>query len=111
MIVVGDFTSTMALTCQPDSLLRKVCCLLRTSIKQVTEKLPCLLKSTDYYPVLVFHVGASEGRKEENPGNYKPAGFTTGPGKIHRAGSPRNCAKTYGKGDLLQPTWLYKRET
>lgn len=88
---------TKALTSQPDPLLREVCCLLGAWIKDVTEKLPSLLKPTDYYPVLVFHVGASEERKAEDPGNYKPGTVTSAPCKIHGADSPGNCAKTYGK--------------
>jgi len=38
----------------------KVCCLLGAKVHDVTERVPHLVKSTDYYPLLLFHVGIND---------------------------------------------------
>ena len=62
MIVVGDslLRGTEAPTCRPDALSREVCCLPGARIRDVTERLPSLVQSTDYSPLLLFHVGTSD---------------------------------------------------
>ncbi|MCQ4187457.1 SGNH/GDSL hydrolase family protein [Klebsiella pneumoniae] len=62
VVVVGDslLTGTEAPICRPDALSREVCCLPGARIRDVTERLPSLIRPTDYYPLLVFHVGASD---------------------------------------------------
>lgn len=37
----------------------EMCCLLRAPIGDITERLPSLVRSTDYYPLLLFQVGTS----------------------------------------------------
>lgn len=58
MIVVGDslLRATEAPICQPDAHSRGVCCLPGACIRDVIEKLPSLVESTDYYLLLLFHV-------------------------------------------------------
>lgn len=51
---------TEELICWPDTLSRKVCCLPRTWIRDVTEKLLSVVKPTDCHPLLVFHVGTGD---------------------------------------------------
>jgi len=44
------------LTC---ALSREGCCLLGGHIRDVTKRLPSLVQSTDYYPLLLFLVGTN----------------------------------------------------
>ena len=37
-----------------------MCCLLGARIRDVTERLPSLIQSTDYYPLLLFRVDTSD---------------------------------------------------
>lgn len=37
-----------------------VCCLLGTKIRDITERVTKLIKSIDYYPFLLFHVGLND---------------------------------------------------
>ena len=62
MIAVGDslLRGTEAPICRPDALSREVCCFPGARIRDVTERLPSLVQSTDYYPLLLFHVGTSD---------------------------------------------------
>ena len=62
MTVVGNslLRETEALICRPDTLSREVCCLLAARIRDVTDRLPSLVQSTDYYLLLLFHVGTSD---------------------------------------------------
>lgn len=46
--------------CQPDGLTREMYWLLRAHIRDVAKRLPSLIQSTDYYPLLMFHVGTSD---------------------------------------------------
>ncbi|XP_009459886.1 PREDICTED: cadherin-like protein 26 [Nipponia nippon] len=59
VIVAGDSLLRDMETpiCRPDALPRVVCCLLGARIRHVTERRPSLVQSTDYYPLLLFHVG------------------------------------------------------
>jgi len=45
--------------CQPDAFSREVFFLLGAHIRDVTKRLPSLVHSTDYYPLLLLHVGTS----------------------------------------------------
>ena len=62
VIVVGDsqLRGTEGLICRADSPLREVCCLLGAQVKDIARKLPRLVRPSDYYPLLLFHVGADE---------------------------------------------------
>ena len=51
---------TEALICRPDPVAREVCCLPGARIREVAERLPALVNATDYYPLLVIHVGARD---------------------------------------------------
>jgi len=57
-IVVGDsqLRGTDGLTRRADPPLREVCCLLGAWVKDIARKLPRLVRSSDYYPLLLFHV-------------------------------------------------------
>ena len=37
-----------------------MCCLSGAKVRDVTERVPQLVKSTDYYPLLLFHVGTKD---------------------------------------------------
>lgn len=61
MIAVADFTlkGREAPICQPDLLSSEVCCSPGAWIRGVAERLPGLVSPTDYNPLLVVHVDAS----------------------------------------------------
>jgi len=46
--------------CWTDPSLSEVCCLPRAWVKDITRKLPSLVRPSDYYPLLLFHVGGNE---------------------------------------------------
>ena len=46
--------------CHPGPLSREVCCLPGAQIRDVTERLPDFVRPTDYYLLLLFHVGTSD---------------------------------------------------
>ncbi|GAB0207770.1 mitochondrial enolase superfamily member 1 [Grus japonensis] len=62
VIVVGDslLKGTEGPICRADSPLREVCCLPRAHVKDITRKLPSLVQPSDYYPLLLLHVGGDE---------------------------------------------------
>jgi len=53
VLVVGDslLRGTEVPICQPDREAREVCCLLGAKVRDVAERRPQLVKSTDYYPL------------------------------------------------------------
>lgn len=46
--------------CQPDRESPEVCCLPGAKVREAAERVPQLVKSTDYYPLLLFHVGTND---------------------------------------------------
>lgn len=46
--------------CWPDRVSWEVCCLLEARVRVVLERVPQLVKNTDYYPLLLFHVGTND---------------------------------------------------
>ncbi|GAB0208393.1 hypothetical protein GRJ2_003305000 [Grus japonensis] len=62
VIVVGDslLKGTEGPICRADPPLREVCCLPRARVKDITRKLPSLVQPSDYYPLLLLHVGGDE---------------------------------------------------
>ncbi|KAM8793368.1 LOW QUALITY PROTEIN: UV excision repair protein RAD23 homolog B-like [Eudromia elegans] len=66
VIVVGDslLQGTEAPICRPDPLSREVCCLPGARIRDVTERLPRLVRKGDYYPLLLFHVGTKDATRK-----------------------------------------------
>jgi len=61
---------TEAPICRPNTEARKVCCLPGAKVRDVTERVPQLVKSTDYYPLLLFHVGTND-TASQNVGSIK----------------------------------------
>lgn len=62
VIVVGDslLRGTEGPICRPDPSHREVSCLPGARIKDIRRKLPSLVQSSDYYPLLIFQVGSDE---------------------------------------------------
>ena len=62
VIVVGDsiLRGIEGPICRPDPLHREVCCLPGAHVKDLTAKLPALVRPKDYYPLLVFQVGSDD---------------------------------------------------
>ena len=52
--IIGDslLKGTGGPVCRPDPLQREVCCLLGAWVKDVRKKIPSLVRSSDYYPLL-----------------------------------------------------------
>ena len=46
--------------CRPDPSHRAVCCLPGARVRDVAQKLPGLVRPSDYYPLLVMRVGGDE---------------------------------------------------
>ncbi|XP_075777593.1 uncharacterized protein LOC142827220 [Pelodiscus sinensis] len=62
VVVVGDslLRGTEAPICRPDSSSREVCCLPGARIRDVTEALSRIIRPSDYYPMLLIHVGTND---------------------------------------------------
>ena len=62
VIVVGDslLRGTEGPICRTDPPLWEACCLPGARVKDITRKLPSLVRPSDYYPLLLFHVGGDE---------------------------------------------------
>lgn len=60
--VVGNclLMGTEGPVCWTDPPLREACCLPGSPVKNITRKLPSLVWPSDYYPLLLFHVGSNE---------------------------------------------------
>jgi len=65
--VVGDslLKGAEAPICQPDKEAREVCCLLGAQVQTVAKRVPLLVKSTDYYPLLLLHVGTNDSTSQK----------------------------------------------
>ena len=59
---MGDslLRGTEAPICRPDRESREVCCLLGAKVRDVAKRVPQFVKSTDYYLLLLFHVGMND---------------------------------------------------
>lgn len=72
-------TGTETLVCRPDRHLREVCILLGARIQFAVGRLPQLVKSTDYYPLQLFHVGTNASKTYgKSPGLQSPQGSSEG---------------------------------
>ena len=62
VIAVGDsiLRRVEGPICRPDPLHREVCCLPGARVKDLTAKLPALVRPKDYYPFLVFQAGTND---------------------------------------------------
>ncbi|KAK4831654.1 hypothetical protein QYF61_018621 [Mycteria americana] len=56
----GWLRGTEGPICRADPPLREFCCLPGARVKDVTRVLPSLVRPSDYYPLLLFHVGGDE---------------------------------------------------
>ncbi|XP_043402448.1 uncharacterized protein LOC122465802 [Chelonia mydas] len=67
VVVVGDslLRGTESSICRPDRENREVCCLPGAKIRNVTERLPRLIKPSDRYPFLLLHVGTNDTAKND----------------------------------------------
>ncbi|XP_074806320.1 uncharacterized protein LOC141986053 [Natator depressus] len=67
VVVVGDslLRGTESSICRPDRENREVCCLPGAKIRDVTERLPRLIKPSDHYPFLLLHVGTNDTAKND----------------------------------------------
>ncbi|CAM5127337.1 unnamed protein product [Natator depressus] len=67
VVVVGDslLRGTESSICRPDRENREVCCLPGAKIRDVTERLPRLIKPSDRYPFLLLHVGTNDTAKND----------------------------------------------
>ena len=61
-IVVGDslLRGTEGPIYRPDSSHWEVCCLSGAWVRDITRKLPKVVWSTDYFPLLIIQVGSDE---------------------------------------------------
>jgi len=61
-MIVGDsvLQGTECPVCQADPPHRELCCLPGARVRDITRKLPRLVQPSDYYPLLLFHVGGDE---------------------------------------------------
>jgi len=64
VIATGDslLKRTEGPICQSDPSNREVCCLPGAQVRDITRKLPGLVRSSDYYPLLDVQVGSDEVR-------------------------------------------------
>ncbi|KAM7151046.1 uncharacterized protein RBU57_013820 [Macrochelys suwanniensis] len=67
VVVVGDslLRGTESSICHPDWENQEVCCLPGARIRDVTERLPRLIKPSDRYPFLLLHVGTNDTAKND----------------------------------------------
>jgi len=61
---------TEAPICRPDRESREVCCLPGAKVRDVAERVPQPVKSTDYYPLLLLHVDTND-TASQNLGSIK----------------------------------------
>lgn len=74
VIVIGDsiLKGTEGPICHPDPTHRdkEVCCLPGARVRDIARKVIRLICPSDYYPLLVFHIGINEVAKR-SPGAMK----------------------------------------
>lgn len=59
IIVMGNslLKGTEGPICQPDPTHREVCCIPGARVRVIARKVTCLVRPTNYYPLLVFQAG------------------------------------------------------
>lgn len=62
VVIIGNslLRGTEDLVCHSDPSHREVCCLPEAWVRDVGRNITCLVKPSDYYPLLVFHIGNEE---------------------------------------------------
>lgn len=65
VVVVGDslLRGTEGPICRPDPTRREVCCLPGAQVRDITRRLPRLVTSSDYYPLLIVQAGSDAIKK------------------------------------------------
>ena len=51
--------------CLPDGTCREICCLPAARVKDITRRLPSLVNSSDYYPLLIVQAGGEANGSAE----------------------------------------------
>lgn len=66
VIVIGDslLQGTEGPICRPDPTRREVCCLPGARVRDISKKIPRLIRPSDYYPLLIIQAGGEEVDKE-----------------------------------------------
>ena len=61
-VVIGDslLRGMEGPVCQPDPTRREVCCLPGARVRDISRKLPELIRPSDYYPLLIIQAGRDE---------------------------------------------------
>jgi len=67
-VIVFPFSGPI---CRPDPTRREVCCLPGACIRDITKKLPGLVHSSDYYPLLIFQVSCIKILCSRKPVSYQ----------------------------------------
>ena len=67
-VVIGDslLRGTEGLICLSDPSHREVCCLPGAQVRDVARNITRLVRPSDYYPLLVFHMGKEEVDKRSS---------------------------------------------
>ena len=62
VIVIGDslLEGTEGPICRPAPTRREVCCLPGARVRDISRKLPSLIRNSDYYPLLIVQAGSDE---------------------------------------------------
>ena len=62
VFVIGDslLRGTEGPICQPDPTRREVCCLPGAWVRDISSKLPGLIRPSDYYPLLIIQASRDE---------------------------------------------------
>lgn len=95
VIVMGDslLHGTEASICQPDLSTTEVCCLPEAQIRDTVDGPPQLVQPSDYYPLLLLHMGINDTAK----GKIKTVPKVTAKlcGQRSMSGEPRWCCLQY----------------
>lgn len=62
IVVIGDslLRGTEGPICRPDPTRREVCCLPGAQVRDISSKLPGLIRPSDYYPLLIIQASRDE---------------------------------------------------
>ena len=61
VVIGGSFLrGTESPICWPDPIRREVCCLPGARVRDISRKLPELIRPSDYYPLLIIQAGRDE---------------------------------------------------
>ena len=62
VVVIGDslLRGTEGPICRPEPTHKEVCCLPGARVRDISRKLPGLIRPSDYYPLLIIQAGRDE---------------------------------------------------